>query len=574
MHKLLQRQLRRYLPAGQVPPELQTLMTAIDEAYRQSDEDRRLLERSLDLMSQELLDANAKLRADLAAQTSIQAELEQRRTELMEITERSPFPTAVRRGPFFAFVNEAWAACMASTPEAIIGHRVIDFVHPDDQPRAAVGIKLTDEGAPSPPTEVRFKRKTEGWVELEVHPVRNITFEGERSALLLAIDVTERKRLRARIMSADRMVSVGTLAAGVAHEINTPLAYVKGNLDYLAEELPSLGVPYDVAEAVRDAREGANRVARIVGDLKTFSRADEHQSAAVDIHAVLDSASNMARNEIRHKAALVKTYGPVAQVWGDEGKLGQVFLNLLINAAQAMPDGAADRNEIRLVTREDESGRVVVEVIDTGPGIPDEIRSRIFDPFFTTKSVGGGTGLGLYICQGIVGGHKGELEVESEVGRGTTFRVSLPRAKAAMTQSGEPVGERPAAKHGSRVLVVDDEPGVGAYLRRMLGREHDIEVVTDAREALTRCVAGEEFDVLLCDVMMPAMTGADLYRALEPVRPKLAAEMIFMSGGVFSAESRKFLDHVPNRRIDKPIDIRRLRGMLDPALAQTPDKSL
>jgi C4-dicarboxylate-specific signal transduction histidine kinase len=215
-------------------------------------------------------------------------------------------------------------------------------------------------------------------------------------------------------MFADRMASLGTLVSGVAHEINNPLAYLKTNLDFAAVDLLRVadelraGGPCvaDAAEAslreiiaaLNDARMGADRVRNIVRALKMFSRADEQKRGAVRLHRVLESALNMVWNEIRHRARLVKDFGDVPAVEGNESRLHQVFLNLLINAAQAIPEGLGDRNEIRVVTRTDEQGRAVVEVRDTGVGIAKEHLPKLFDPFFTTKPVGVGTGLGLSIC--------------------------------------------------------------------------------------------------------------------------------------------------------------------------------
>jgi signal transduction histidine kinase len=179
---------------------------------------------------------------------------------------------------------------------------------------------------------------------------------------------------------------------------------------------------------LREAREGAERVRHIVRDLKVFSRGDTEERTAVDPRRVMDSCANMARGEIRHRARLVKRYAETPRVSANEARLGQVLLNLLVNATHAIPEGAPDENEIRVATGVDAEGRVMMEVEDTGSGIPDDVKAHIFEPFFTTKTGGAGTGLGLSICQSIVTALGGEITVESEVGRGTTFRVFLPPA--------------------------------------------------------------------------------------------------------------------------------------------------
>ena len=240
-------------------------------------------------------------------------------------------------------------------------------------------------------------------IPVEVHGAPILNGRGEVIfAVASFTDITERKSLETRLRIADRMASVGTLAAGVAHEINNPLAYVMANLAFVVEELRrDFGGMAEVIEALDEARAGAERVRVIVRDLKTFSRQHQDELVPVDVRKVLEASVSIAWNEIRHRARLVKLLADVPDVMASEARLGQVCLNLLVNAAQALPVGAAEKNEIRLTTSL-EAGRVVIEVADTGPGIPPEVLSRIFDPFFTTKAAGVGTGLGLSICRSIV----------------------------------------------------------------------------------------------------------------------------------------------------------------------------
>jgi signal transduction histidine kinase len=222
----------------------------------------------------------------------------------------------------------------------------------------------------------------------------------------------------------------------VAHEINNPLAYVVAALQFLERELEELGggLPRerveDARRALADAREGARRVTDVVRGLKTFSRSDEERVGPVDVHPVLESSINLAWNELKHRARLVRDLGETPPVAANESRLGQVFLNLLINAAQAIPEGRVDVNEIRVRTRTDAAGRAVVEVSDTGQGIAPDVARHVFDPFFTTKPIGQGTGLGLDIVRRLVRHNEGDIDVESRPGR-TEFRVSLPIADDA-----------------------------------------------------------------------------------------------------------------------------------------------
>jgi PAS domain S-box-containing protein len=266
---------------------------------------------------------------------------------------------------------------------------------------------------------------------LVASPIRDAA-GGVSGIALVGRDVTERKQLEARLLVSERMASVGTLAAGVAHEINNPLAYVSANLDFVIGELRETGPSLrrkrieELIEALTEARQGADRVRNVIGDLKTFSRPEEDASSPSDVRHVVESTVNLAWNEIHDRARLVKDFGEVPPVQASESRLGQVLLNLIVNAAQSIPEGQAERNLIRIVTRMGAGGRVAIEVRDTGCGIPDEIRGRIFDPFFTTKPIGIGTGLGLSVCHSIVTLLGGEIEFESEPGRGSVFRVLLP----------------------------------------------------------------------------------------------------------------------------------------------------
>ncbi len=398
----------------------------------------------------------------------------------------------------------------------------------------------------------------------------------------------ERKELHAKLALADRMVSVGTLAAGVAHELNNPLAYVTANLTFLTEQVEHLtallgpraraeaevaDVLGQLVEAARDAKDGADRMRVIVRDLRTLSRADDASVGPVDLGPVLDSCVNVAWNELKHRARLVKDVGHLPAVRGSAGRLGQIFLNLLVNAAQAMPDGAAEQHEIRVTAHPLGDDRVVIEVGDTGCGIPPEVLPRIFDPFFTTKAPGVGTGLGLSIVHGIVTAMKGEIEVESAVGVGSTFRVVLPVcANEPADEHHEGQGEGPPGGGGgaprtspaprARLLVVDDEPLVGSVLQRTLGQEHEVVVCGSAQEALDRLGRGEAYDVVFSDLLMPEMTGMDLHAALARTRPELARRMVFLTGGACTEAAREFLAQPGMEWVEKPFDLEAIRQVI------------
>lgn len=433
--------------------------------------------------------------------------------------------------------------------------------------------------------ETIHRRKDGTTFPVEVS-TRSADLGGERVLLSIVRDLSERSELQANLLQADRMAAVGTLAAGVAHEINNPLAYAIANLDVLARRMPgtidrvrasaeSVGPDeapalerlanelVDAAEMLAVAREGVDRVRSIVRDLKRFSRADDVAVGPIEVHEVLDSSVGIALNEIRHRAALTRDYGEVPLVEINESRLGQVFLNLLVNAAQAIPEGHAEAHTIHVRTSTDERGRAVIEVADDGVGIPRHLLGKVFDPFMTTKPVGEGTGLGLFVSRSIIKAAGGEITVESEVGKGTRVRLILPPAapRAAKDSAPPSSGFVPAPR--ARILVVDDEPALGPAVRGLFAGEHDVVVAVSGREALARLVEDPDFDVILCDLMMPDLTGMDLFEEIKAIRPELGERFVFMTGGALTGRVEEFFQRYPSSRcIQKPFDLRELRSLV------------
>ena len=382
-------------------------------------------------------------------------------------------------------------------------------------------------------------------------------------------DVTIEKSTQQQLTMSDRMVSIGMLASGVGHEINNPLSAVIANLDLAMRDIATLAKRTgdtsdlaEIAEELGDAREGAQRIREIVRDLRIFSRSEEEKRVPVVVERVLESALRMARNEIRHRARIVKSYAAVPLVRANESRLGQLFLNLIVNAAQAIEEGNAEQNEIGVSTRIDDSGRVGIDISDTGSGMPPDIMRRLFTPFFTTKPAGVGTGLGLSICQRIVADLGGEISVDSEVGRGTTFHVWLPATQTRVSASVEVAVAVPEGRRG-RVLVVDDEVAILLAVRRTLGSQHEVMTTTRAAEALELVTAGNRYDAILCDLMMPEMTGMNFYGELAKLAPEQLRHLVFMSGGAFTPTARAFLDEASNATIEKPFEPDALRALVD-----------
>ncbi len=480
------------------------------------------------------------------------------------------------------YLSPRWCEMLGYAPGEIDGYEAVQrIVHPDDRPLLAERFRAHASGEAAlyeAQHRVLAKSGEWRWVHNRGKIVERDAAGDPARVVGTYTDITDQKKMQAQLLLSDRMASMGTLAAGVAHEINNPLAYVVANLGYVIEELIGAGVVAagpgapegdepartlsgellgETLRAMVEAREGAERVRAIVRDLKTFSRADEPRRGSADVRRVLESAINLARNEIRHRARMVTELGEIPRVNASEHRLGQVFLNLLINAAQAMPEGHAHENEIRAVTRTDAAGRAVVEIRDTGCGIAPQDLGRIFEPFYTTKPVGVGTGLGLSICHGIVTGLGGDVEVESEPGKGSVFRVILPPAPGE--EDAAPARASADRPERGRLLVVDDEPLVGKAVHRVLAAQHEVVVESTAHSALARFERGEAFDLVLCDLMMPQMTGMDLHAAVSRIAPGMAERFVFLTGGAFTPAAREFLERCAPRRIEKPFEPAELR---------------
>lgn len=386
-------------------------------------------------------------------------------------------------------------------------------------------------------------------------------------------DITDRRRLEQRVALSERLASISTMAAGMAHEINNPLSAATANIEFAARKLREIQkgpeahllapgtakALQDIADSLADAHAADGRVRQIVADLKKFARADDAAKSALDLPDVLDAAMSITRHIAEDNVRIQLRLGTTPLVLANEGRLVQVFANLIANAIQA-GDRDSPRHHVEITTSSDDLGRAVVSVHDNGVGINSDVLPRIFEPFFTTRPAGSGLGLGLSICQTTVSGLGGELSVESQPGKGSTFRVLLPAAPTP-----EKPRERsapPSSLRRGRVLVIDDEQIVGRTIERILSSEHDVHVETDARRALSRIGRGEHFDIILCDLTMPSITGVEVYQAVLGANPELAERIVFLTGGVTSEAAERFLANCPNMVVHKPFSVDRLLAVV------------
>ncbi len=383
---------------------------------------------------------------------------------------------------------------------------------------------------------------------------------------------------RTKLVRTSKLAAVGTLAAGVAHEINNPLSYVAANLELVDEGLARLMAQHglgpntrELAESLAHAREGCSRIQRIVGDLGVFARPEgERGTSIVSLNSIVLQTVAIARSGIRHRARVREVYGATPPIEANDSRLGQVVLNLLTNAAQAIGDGSSDCNDIHIATSTDSRGRAVLEIRDTGSGMPPDVLAKVFDPFFTTKAIGEGTGLGLSICHEIVTTIGGEISAESQPGCGSTFRVAIPpanRREQAVVARVEVTASLPTSNIRQRVLVIDDEPQILRFVHRILAGRCDVVTAENPREALAGIDRGEDYDLIICDMMMPHMTGAEFHAELERRASALAERMVFMTGGACTAGSQLFLDSIPGRCLLKPFAAAELRATVARATA-------
>ena len=374
---------------------------------------------------------------------------------------------------------------------------------------------------------------------------------------------------RDRLTEAERLVSLGFLAAGVAHQINnalTPMRLSLGRLtSFELSRRPLTDARLHRIELLQDVREGVGRIERVIRELRAFSHANDGPSRPIDVSALLEVAIELASHEVRHRARLVCDYAPVPPVRAKPAELRQVFLNLLVNAAHAIPEGEAHMNEIRVTTRTDDHGRAVIEIQDTGTGIPSDVITRVFEPFFTTRSEGKGLGLGLAVSRDVVTALDGEIAIESVVGKGTTVRVTLPPSEEVMVPAVASAESRPdpiAHTARRRILIVDDDRPVAAAIAFELG-EHDVVVAESGREALAILRRDKNFDVILCDLMMPEISGMDVYESIRLVDPTLLGRVVMMTGGAFTTRAGQFLADVDAPMIEKPFHAGQLHAVVN-----------
>jgi two-component system, cell cycle sensor histidine kinase and response regulator CckA len=469
------------------------------------------------------------------------------------------------------FANESFARMLEyGSSDELKGTESIQLVHPDyriiSQDRSQ---KLLTEGGSNPLCKFKMIGKQGKVVDVETASMA-IEYYGKKAVMAVMRDMTMQNRMERQAVNNDKLATLGTLAAGVAHEVNNPLTFVLGNLTFLQEQVDEIKVMLqqkgvldgacekllaEMTEEITEVTHGGERIRDIVKGLKSFARNGDDKAEKVDLNQVIEASINMTFHMMKQKARLEKDMAVNLPTFtANSGKLQQVFMNLFVNASQAIVGNRPSENKITVRTgRQD--GNLFVEVSDTGRGIPAEVLPRIFDPFFTTKPVGEGTGLGLAVCNEILRHFQGSMEVRSEVGKGTTFTVYLPLENGLSTgkDAVEVNNAAKVEKKLGRVLVVDDEPGNLDVISKGLRKDYDVVSALSGVEAMAVLTkGGDQVDAIVSDINMPEMDGVTLFKTVAKVFPGMEKKMIFITGGIFSEGVNEFLKGIPNYCLEKP----------------------
>lgn len=460
-----------------------------------------------------------------------------------------------------------------------VAEQLLGVVAADVVGRAAREVVRLEDLARGQETELPIDRALRDLLRVDLPEVNLVSARGKRviadsaspvidddellGAVMVFRDVTERRRLQQQVELSDRLASLGTMAAGVGHEINNPLAVIVANVAYLTNDLQSTlsrvasgdasesdltPLLAEQAQAHSEIQSAADRIERIVADLRAFARPQAAESGCANVARAVDWARRSTQALLKDRAELLVSVPDELQAAIDELRLEQVIVNLVVNAAHAIAPGDPTNNRVEVRAGLDDSDRVWIDVEDTGCGMSEATQARIFEPFFTTKPVDVGTGLGLSICHGLIKSADGEIRVTTAPNEGSTFRVCLPRPNRKEDWRAHPVPQ-PAGR--AKVLLIDDEPPLLRVLTRTL-REHDVTPVGSARDAMALLDQGAHFDVILCDLVMPHMNGIDFYEALLERHAELTRRVVFVSGGMAGARADHFRRAVTNVFLTKP----------------------
>ncbi|HKP57811.1 MAG TPA: ATP-binding protein [Polyangiales bacterium] len=514
---------------------------------------------------------NVSFLVDVTQRRDAEAALRRSQELFQQVVASAPDGIYIMRWPNIVFANPAGARILDfDSPDEVVGLNVLERLSPEATSLIEQRTRRSQGVRPPEPHRYRGRNPSGREFAVEVSSLQTY-FNSEPAVLAFARDVTERDAMLSLLLEVHKQSAVSALAAGVAHEINNPLAYVLLNLEFLARELRELGGdPLRIKamqQRLEDTRQGAERVKTIVRDLQALTRKDEDIRGRVDLDQVLEHALHMAKRELRQRGRVETRYHPVPCVLGNPTRLEQLFFNLIVNAAHALSETDTHDRVIRVSLRQGSDGRVIAEISDNGCGMRDEVLARAFEPFYTTKPLGVGAGLGLPICKRIVDDLGGTITIQSKPGEGTTVTVYFNPAIGHTTSAPPPPAAMPNGRR-SRILVVDDERAVAESLCAGLRDVHDVDTATSVAEARALLVANGEYDVVLCDVAMPMESGAVLHAYARQHHPALAQRFIFMTGGAYTDDMLNFISSTQCPHVEKPFGFDEIRSLVDATIAQ------
>jgi PAS domain S-box-containing protein len=486
--------------------------------------------------------------------------------------EQNPLPMWVYDADTLRFlaVNDAAVRHYGWTRHEFLGMRITDIRPQEDVERLLSSIASEGPGSPLP-NHWRHRRKDGSVIDVEITAGR-VTFEGQDAALVLAHDVTERRQLEERLLQGEKMEAIGRLAGGVAHDFNNLITVISGYASILlARAEPS------EREELAEIAHAAEQASSLTRQLLAFSRRQVLRPRVLDLNEIVAGMEPMLHRIIGADISIgVRLAAELPAVEADHAEIERVILNLAANARDAMPTGGRLTIETANVELDEEyvsahgegtvGPNVLLAVSDTGHGMSEEVRERLFEPFFTTKRPGAGTGFGLATVFGVVKQSGGSIFVYSEEGRGTTFKIYLPAADPGRGIEEEPAAEPVAARGDETVLVVEDDASVRELVCAMLqANGYRVLSVEDPRQALSACLEHGGVDLLLTDVIMPEMNGAELAEKLAEVAPSL--RILFMSGYSDEAVTRHGVLRPDAAFVEKPFTervlARKVREVLD-----------
>lgn len=456
------------------------------------------------------------------------------------------------------------------TKEKALGVDFSDFISPSERNYAALQIKKVLVEKVTGPNNGNIVQPGGNICEVEFSAVY---IDNEKDHFIFGIlnDVTERNKLRIQTKLSDKLAMIGTISAGVIHEINNPMSYILSNLHYIDDKIKSvnekdvnlLSIFHSIAEAVNESIQGAVKVGEIIHNLKGFARVDQQELAVVDLNEVLDAVIKMAHPEYKNKATLETDFdSKLPQLLSSKSKLHQVFLNLIINASQAMNANDYNSNKIIIRTFKD-IDCIHIDITDTGKGMSAEIASKIFEPFFTTKE--GGTGLGLSICYDIIHELGGSIIVKSELNKGTVFSINLPVSLIA--DKDIPLSLESKKIIRKNIFIIDDESTVLMVLEKMLGTENHVTKALGGRAAFYMLEKNSiNYDVIICDLNMPDINGVDLYQYIQEHIPGMAEKFVFITGDTYIPSMKYFIANIKNPCLEKPFTMEQLTQAMNAVL--------